>query len=207
LFTQYSPLIGFTAISAIDATAHILTKPGTAYSNLSIFTIMHDYITRCRAIDLNAALAIGQMLHETGYLTSFWAQRPQRNPAGLGITGKAQKDRPARLDGWAYNTQRKQWEVGISFPTWVNHAIPAHLGRLLAYALRDDEATPEQRTLIDMALNYRPLDKRLRGRARTLAGLDGRWAYPGVGYGGRIAKAANRLMGYSDRAAQVRRAA
>ena len=64
--------------------------------------------------------------------------------------------------------------------------MPAHIGRLLAYALRDDQATPAQKALIDQALAYRALPSRLRGVAPTIVGLNGRWAVPGTTYGQRI---------------------
>ena len=78
----------------------------------------------------------------------------------------------------------------MSFPTWNDHAIPAHLGRLLAYARTDATASAAQRQLIDQAMAVRPLPAHLRGVAPTISGLDGRWAVPGVGYGARIANLA-----------------
>jgi hypothetical protein len=41
--------------------------------------------------------------------------------------------------------------------------------------------------LIATALHWRPLDKRLRGVAPTLKGLEGTWAVPGDGYAGKLA--------------------
>lgn len=140
------------------------------------------------AVGLDWFLALAQMAHETGNLTSFWSQRPQRNPAGLGVDGRWQASQPtdAMPVGWAYNSQRSRWEAGLSFRSWVSESIPAHLGRLLAYALQDDEANPVQWALIDQALRWRSLPSQYRGSAKTIQDLDGRWAVPGVGYGERI---------------------
>jgi hypothetical protein len=125
------------------------------------------------------------MAHETGYMTSFWSARPQRNPAGLGVEGRSSTTDPNQ-PGWVFNSQRNMWEKGLSFASWEEEAIPAHIGRMLAYALRDDQATPAQKAMIDKALAYRALPANLRGVAPTIVGLNGRWAYPGTTYGQRI---------------------
>jgi hypothetical protein len=159
------------------------------------------YFAQCLPLGLDPVLAVAQMLHETGNLTSFWAARPQRNPAGIGVNGEKQAAEPADRAGWAYNTQRRQWERGVSFTSWVNDATPAHLGRLLAYALPVDVETRAQAAAIQRALTYRPLPPMMRGSAPTLKQL-GRahnptgqgWASPGTDYGARIAAVANRII-------------
>ena len=78
------------------------------------------------------------------------------------------------------------WEKGLSFSSWEDEAVPAHIGRLLAYALTDEQANPAQKAMIEKALAYRPLPAHLRGVAATVVGLNGRWAFPGTTYGQRI---------------------
>lgn len=95
------------------------------------------------------------MVEETGHLTSFWSQRPRRNFAGIGVTGK-----PGQ---------------GLSFPD-LKTAVDAHTGRLLAYALPADAGDQAQGQLIKEALSFRMLPDRLRGAAPTLRGLAGTWA-------------------------------
>jgi hypothetical protein len=68
------------------------------------------------------------------------------------------------------------WRAGLSFPTWCKHAIPAHVGRLVAYAVPPGNLTEAQRALAEYALSCRPLSDDLRGAAPTLADLVGRWA-------------------------------
>jgi hypothetical protein len=125
-------------------------------------------------------LVIAQMIHETGNLTSPWSQRPNRNPAGIGVTG---------VPG-----------AGVKFASWTNDAIPAHVGRVLAYALPEGRGTADQLTLIAKALSYRALPTRMRGSAPTLKQLGAAhnphkegWAYPGTEYGERIAAIAERI--------------
>jgi hypothetical protein len=110
----------------------------------------------CATAGVDPLIAVAQMCHETGNLTSWWAARPRRNPAGIGVTGEP--------------------GAGLSFPTWARHAIPAHVGRLVAYATDPANRTPEQATLVKIAISYRALPSRLWGSAPTLAGLTGTWA-------------------------------
>ena len=86
------------------------------------------------------------------------------------------------------------WFEGVSFASWKDESVPAHAGRLLAYALRDDQATPAQRALIARALGYRPLPAGFRGVASTWRGLNGRWAVPGTTYADKIAELANAIV-------------
>lgn len=163
--------------------------------------ILPAYWRLCVSVDLDPVLAIAQMAHETGYLTSFWSQRPQRNPAGIGVIGPPDGVRPADQpqpmphDQWRMNTQRQRWERGLSFPKWEADAIPAHVGRLLAYAIPAGEGTDQQRQLILRALAIRPLGGNYRGVAPTLQGLESTWADPGELYADSLARVANDLAG------------
>jgi hypothetical protein len=142
-------------------------------------------------------LALAQMAHETGSLTSWWSQRPRRNPAGIGVTGATRPGDPGVPPGaaWAWDDHDAVWREGVSFATWVDDAVPAHLGRLLAYAVPAGQETPEQASLITAALGYRGLPAGYRGSAPTVLGLNGRWAVPGDGYGEAILDLARRMRG------------
>jgi hypothetical protein len=148
-------------------------------------------------------LVTAQMIHETGNLSSWWSQRPRRNPAGIGVTGETRRADPGDPHAWAWNEERGLFAAGISFPTWTEHGIPAHVGRLLAYALpAAAPLTAGQRRLVETALSVRPLPDRLRGSAPTLDGLVGTWAVPGrqtvdgrgVTYAESIADIARRIL-------------
>lgn len=132
-------------------------------------------------------MLVAQMIHETGCLTAWWAERPRRNPAGIGVTGRSAPAEPAR-GAWAWDGER--WKEGCSFLSWADHAIPAHVGRVLAYALAPGQGTDAQQALIAQALGVRPLPARFRGAAPTWEGLNGRWAVPGTTYAQRIAAVA-----------------
>lgn len=188
------PILGLASGSVEQAIAWI--EPRTAfYVPYDVAVIVYAYRTVGEAVGIDWFLALAQMCHETGSLTSFWSSRPQRNPAGIGVTGKFSETPPDDPTGWAFNTQRMRWEEGVSFPTWAEYSVPAHLGRLLAYALTDAEASSAQLDLINFALQYRPLGASRRGSARSWYGLDGRWAVPGVGYGARIIELAGKMRG------------
>ena len=82
-----------------------------------------------------------------------------------------------------------------------NDAIPAHVGRLLAYALPAGAESQAQRALIERALRYRALPAAMRGSAPILRQLGKAhnptgqgWASPGDLYGQRIAEVAGRIL-------------
>lgn len=172
---------------------YILARPHGEYTEQDIAgVIVPAYFAISAAVGLDPLLAIAQMIHETGNLTSWWARRPYRNPAGVGVTGQKRAERP---DGgaWQWNDQLNAWCEGVAFPTWKDDAGPAHVGRLLAYALADAQANDAQRALIGRAMSYRPLPASYRGSAPTLRGLAGRWAVPGTTYPDKLAEIANAI--------------
>lgn len=182
--------------------AAILAREHGAYTEQDIRgVIVPAYYATCEPVGVDPLLPIAQMIHETGNLTSFWSARPQRNPAGIGVNGKKQAEAPADRTNWAFNTQRGQWEQGVSFATWQDDAIPAHVGRLLAYFLAPGAESDAQRALIERALRYRTLPPHMRGSAHSLRQLGKAhnptgqgWASPGTDYGARVAATANRIL-------------
>jgi hypothetical protein len=173
MFTEDSPLLAAPIASQEQAIGYILSRPHDNYSEDAIrTTIVPTYFALCTDAGIDPILAIAQMIHETGNLTSFWSARPQRNPAGIGVNSQKQAEQPADITGWAFNTQRQIWEVGLSFKTWKDDAIPAHVGRLLAYALAKGAENAAQRELIERAMAYRSLPDKLRGTAPTLKPLE-----------------------------------
>lgn len=185
--TDTTPLLGPASGSSAAAIAYLSARCDPSYDRAAITEIVTAYQHWGERGGLDWFLALAQMAHETGSLTSFWSLRPQRNPAGLGVDGSAvdgvPSDPPPQPTGWAYNTQRHRWEKGLSFPSWVDESVPAHVGRLLAYTLRDDETNAAQAQLIQQALAWRPLPAEKRGVARSYVALNGRWAVPGTTYG------------------------
>lgn len=198
-YTEYSPILGQP--QATRASLRFSGKHG-GYSALDVDTILDAYYELAVPVGVDPVVAIAQMLHETGDLISFWSQRPQRNPAGIGVTGQYSDTKPIDTSRWKYNTQRKRWEVGLSFSGWATDSIPVHLGRLLSYALPAATGTQAQQALIQRSNAARPLPIRARGSATVLRELGHAhnsamvgWATPGELYGQMIAKRANRLIG------------
>jgi hypothetical protein len=153
--TPATPLMGRTSAPPAPVVAHILGRDHGEYADGDVRNIVAEYHRVCSEVGLNAHVALAQMVLETGALSSFWAQRPRRNPAGIGVTGKPGE--------------------GISFSSW-QIAIRAHVGRLLAYAMPDSKANAAQRALIVHALSFRTLPGDRRGVAPTISGLAGTWA-------------------------------
>lgn len=202
MFSENTPILGRPTASVAQIAAFILARPHGEYTTHDIeAVIVPVYWQLCTEVGIDPTVAVAQMIHETGNLTSFWAARPQRNPAGIGVTGQKQTTPPSDTNVWAFNPQRQQWEAGVSFATWEHDAIPAHVGRLLAYALPIGAENPVQRAAIERALRYRALPARMRGSAPILKQL-GRvhnptgqgWASPGIDYGAKIAAIATRIV-------------
>lgn len=140
------------------------------YAN-DVAKIMGYYWTYAPAVGVDPFLAAAQCVMETGGLTSHWAGRPRRNPAGLGV----------------------HQEGGYSFASW-EQSVQAHLGQLLAFALRDEEATEAQRRMMAKNPRHSLIPAEQRGVARTLAGLARSWAND-PGYPNKIARRANAILG------------
>lgn len=188
VLTTEKPSIARSAVSY-----HIMVKHTGGYSTQDIAgVIVPEYWSLCTKAGLNPVMVIAQMCHETAYLSSWWSQRPRRNPAGIGVTGKKRATKPAS-GRWAYSSDRHAWMEGCSFTEWAGQSIPAHIGRLLAYALKQEDLNADQRAMVDLALAYRPLPETYRGTVRTWRDLNGRWAVPGTTYASRIAAVARYL--------------
>lgn len=183
--------------------------------------IVPDYHERCASVGVDFGVALAQCWVETaeripgdprGYVpfSSWWAARPRRNSAGIGVNGRTL---PIERDGrgmaimpasgeWALDTVGQMWRAGCSFESWKDESIPAHIGRLLAYTLPLGAGTDAQRKLISFALSFRPLPDRVRGSAPTVREL-GRvynpsgsgWASPGLMYGAKIEEVIRRIRG------------
>jgi hypothetical protein len=154
---------------AKQAEHYLLARAHGGYSAADVHTIVAHYYAAATEVGLDALLVVAQMVEETGHLTSFWSQRPRRNLAGIGVTGKPGE--------------------GLSFPD-LKTAVHAHTGRLLAYSLPIGAGNHAQNQLIKEALSFRGLPDRLRGAAPTLRGLAGTWAHDSQ-YAEKVARVAN----------------
>ncbi|HEX5689224.1 MAG TPA: glucosaminidase domain-containing protein [Roseiflexaceae bacterium] len=187
-------LAGTPSATPEQCVRFILARPHGEYTEVDIArSIVPAYFEACAAVGADPVVLIAQMIHETGTLTSWWSQRPRRNPAGIGVTGQKRPEQPS-TGAWQFHDQESHWREGVAFPTWKDDSIPAHIGRMLAYALRDDQASSTQRALIVRAMSYRPLPAKFRGAAPTLRGLAGRWAVPGTDYPDKIARIASAIQ-------------
>jgi len=194
-----APLLGLASGSPEQAIAWLSAR--AAYADYDVIRIVNNYQRIGDSVGMDWFLAIAQMAHETGSLTSWWSQAPRRNPAGIGVTGAWRPGLPDGSQGpppgpaWAWSSPLGRWLEGVSFATWASDAVPAQLGRLLAYTLPAGQGDPTQQSLIDRALGYRSLPASHRGVAPTILGLNGRWAVPGTEYGQRIMILADAMRG------------
>lgn len=186
------PLLSAATATPAQAARRILSRPHGAYTDKDVAAICQAYADTCAAGGLDLAMVVAQLIHETGNLSSWWAARPRRNPAGIGVTGRESLGRP-QSGAWA--ERGALWVEGCSFASWADDAVPAHVGRLLAYALAPGQGTPAQQQLIEQAMRVRPLPRAFRGVAAATGwqALNGRWAVPGGDYDQRIARIAETI--------------
>lgn len=154
-------------------------------------TILPAYWRVATSAGVDPCLAVAQMAHETAHLTSALSQRRDpfgnnlRNPAGIGINGDTS---PGPAPGFVWDSDREAWRRCVGFPSW-DVAIQAHIGRLIAYALKKGNDTQE--ALVATALAARPLGR--RGFAPTLRSLGGTWSANKGTYGESIARIMNEM--------------
>lgn len=228
------PALGFTADSAIigprslpdadviAAFARICRRHGSPYAfepaQPITGAIGPAYARVCNLVGVRLILALAQCAHETGWLTAALAQRRDkdgrhlRNPAGIGISENKDRATKHERPGSVYDDDVRGYRLvaltgGRSgFPTWEDDAIPAHIGRLVAYAVRPAERTPTQQTLVDQALGWRELPPRCHGSAPRLldlgsgpnpvptCGWAGAGEQGGLDYGLKVAAKANTIL-------------
>jgi hypothetical protein len=169
--TTGSKLLSRPRAPRVAAERYLLGRAHGKYTDADVRKIAGHYFDLAPAVGLDPLLVVGQMVLETGSLTSFWSQRPRRNMAGIGVTGKPKE--------------------GLSFAN-LEVAVRAHVGRLLAYALKPGVGTAGQKELIAEALAHRPLPDEKRGKAPTLQGLAGTWAEDGE-YADKIRRVSNEI--------------
>jgi N-acetyl-anhydromuramyl-L-alanine amidase AmpD len=148
-----SPILGPASGLMRQAVAYIQArlKASSEYKS-DVGTIMGFYWQYAVQVGVDPFLAAAQCIHETDSLNSFWAARPRRNPAGLGV----------------------HEEGGLSFPTW-DLAVQAHLGQLLAMALTDAQANPAQTVMMSHNPRHHLIPSAWRGVAHKWRDLGGRW--------------------------------
>jgi hypothetical protein len=175
--TQNSTILAAPRATQAQLRRHLVSRhrahhSQSRYKDSALGNIIRLYATTCKSIGLDPLVAVSQMELETGHLTSRASQPPQRNPAGIGITGQPGE--------------------GVSFPNWKT-AIRAHVGRLAAYAIPKGKGTPAQKALIAEALAVRPLPDSKRGVAVRLRGLSRHWARDPE-YAGKIVRIAGEIQ-------------
>ena len=122
-----SRIIAPPRVTEGQAARYIAPKYNGEYTDANVgYIVRRDFDVSVRA-GVDPLVVIAQMSHETGQLSSYWSQRPRRNPAGIGVTGAP--------------------GAGVSFPSWYD-SVDAHVGRLLAYALPKGAGTAKQKRLI-----------------------------------------------------------
>lgn len=151
--------------------------------------ILYTYFNYNEGID--PVMLVAQMIHETGNMTSWWSARPRRNPAGIGVTGRAVPLNSAPAGHWAEHPDGTLHE-GNSFCDWMN-GIWSQVGRVLCYRFTQSGGNAKQRFLMDMTNRDRPFPNQFRGKFNNWEDLNGRWAVPGTSYAQSIIRIAEAI--------------
>lgn len=168
-FTKHSEWIDMTGDEHfLKAVRKLQSVPTGEYTDYDVSLIAAYYNRFCKEAGFNRVLVLAQMCLETANLTSWWAARPRRNPAGIGVTGEP--------------------GAGHSFATW-RESVQAHVGHLLHYTT--DPMTPNQYEISRKSPRGHLVYP--KGKAKTLNDLSGRWAVDPL-YGEKIAARANWLI-------------
>lgn len=190
LYTENSEIVGYVPVDIERLLKHFTNLGGT-YNLWDYRVILTNYDGTCRDTDIDPYLLIAQMVKETDWCRSWWSQRPRRNPAGIGVTGETSKTAPeTNKEAWAFNGE--VWVKGYSFPSW-QISSEAHAGHMCAYLYKNDELTAPQAYCLGVDPRAKFIPEKWRGSVTTLKDLDGKWAFPGIGYGRSIATIANVL--------------
>jgi hypothetical protein len=210
-YTAESPILGAPGATLAHAIRYVLARPHGGYSAWDVAqVILPAYFEQCSELGIDPIVAIAQMIHETGNLCSALSQRRDRdgrdlrNPAGIGVWERKELATPHYRPGTVYDADVGGYRPACQFKDWTREAIPAHLGRLLAYALPlEVETTLAQEAAIRYAIRVRPFPDYGRGTAPTLRPLGKKhnpagargigWASPGDAYGEALARVANAI--------------
>lgn len=174
------------SIFAVDRTSPILFKPRTdaatcirsiqrrgtdkSYTDLDVKIIVSAYYRVCESVGVDPVVAIAQMVHETANLRTWWSTRPRRNPSNIGVTG-ATNTGPKPEGQWS-QAPDGQWVEGALFPTWEQHAIPAHVARFVALCIPEERQSPHQRALVQaQAPSVMSLPPEYLGKVETIEQL------------------------------------
>ena len=154
-FSVNSPLLGSASGSKEKVAAYLRRHLGknSEYKSYDIKLILGYYWKFGAQVGIDPYLAVIQSIYETDGWRSWWAGRPRRNPANLGVTSPT---------------------VGLSFKTW-ELSVQAHIGQLLAFALKDSQLNSAQRNMVRKNPNHNNITASARGSAKTVRDLSGRW--------------------------------
>jgi hypothetical protein len=179
--------------ATIEQAIKYIVQRGThpTYTGQDVSLICEYYWKWGVQTGVDPLLAVAQMIHETGNLTSWWCQRPRRNPAGIGVTGESKFALARPGVDWQWNGLK--WVKGYAFVGWQDSA-QAHIGHLLLYALPlnvQESQAQGMCILVDPRRGGFPIG--YRGAAAQLIGLNGRWAVPGTFYADALSAVANAI--------------
>lgn len=170
---------------------YVYTRASNKRSREEVEEIVRQYQSVGESVGIDWVLAIAQALHETDSFKSWWSLPPRNNFAGLGVSGVKTQQAPANPLMWAKSGDT--WYAGMSFANNAT-AVRVHIAHILCYVYKDAEMNPAQLKLSEEDARKCRIPASYRGSAKTINGLNGRWAVPGKTYSHAIALIANDII-------------
>jgi len=175
-----TPIAGYSVIPAANFRRLLALNGGPGATAKG--QIIEIYYSKEVQWGIRADVLVAQMLHETGYLTSWWCGPTRNNMAGIGVTGESQHANP-NLTGWVFKSEDGTWRKGYTFvDPWAG--IEAHYAHMSGY-LWPNEGPRNHADLKDprYAAVKAAFTQHKWSPCRVLTDLNGRWAVPGTTYG------------------------
>lgn len=215
-YTELSPILAaplFDERALLDAFYARCLAAGSPYARELADPIRRvigaETIRLCRIGGVDPFVALAQFGHECGWGVSALSQRTDkdgrdlRNGYGAGVYEAKAHATPHYRPGCVWDADVRGYRPAMGFARWED-AVLWQVGRLVAYATKPSERTPEQQQLVDRAalvgVPRRPLPPDLHGSAPRLRQLGkahnpqgAGWASPGTDYGAKLAEKAEAL--------------
>ncbi len=164
-------ILGDTKATSIQMSQYLISINSNPKLNCSVDELIGYYIQEGKIEGVRADVAFAQALKETGYFRYGGIVDPnQNNYAGLGATGGDSKEKGATFESP---------QIGVR----------AHIQHLKGYASTDRP----KKEIVDP--RYKILEENsLLGIAPYITDLNGKWAWPGDGYGEAIKYILNKIL-------------
>lgn len=156
------------------------------YSYEEIREIVKLYEHYGNKYGINWVLLLSQNVLETNWMSCWTANRGNKNPAGIGLSGVKSYTTPASTQGWIYDGRK--WWRGYKFNNW-DESVRIHVSLILLY--QEDGKNKDSEDAFTRN-NGMGIPEGYKGKMSNISYLNNTWAMDS-NYSQKIAKRANIL--------------